>query len=459
MVDRCSYYNKKKGNKKSQVTIFIILGLVMVLVFLFLLQLSNKMKKEQLEREKENIFSKVLEKEGLRLYIQDCLEDDLVKGLDLLGKQGRIWLDQGGKEEFFPNENGRELDLDGELIRVFYGIQKLTMDPYNKYPCDEEDGGESPEFCRYSYPDISKNFGDKKRLTIDHFPEDLESFLLNKMLECVNEFSESKLLNLIELERKDFRTDVRIDWDGISVVVDYPLKFNTSDEFFVLSAFETYYVTPFRKLVDMTVLYPIHWDYSFIDFPYKEDKMQSNSFQYGVKDSISDYCEDQDDYYLCNKDIYTNWPITFVMERKDYDGDDLFTFTSADQKIRILRQNRPPALDYVNRSGCLERDYDYLVIKKGDESLVEGTLTDYVFDDPVKVGDASSLDLYIKNEGNSDITVNNVYSEDGNFLIEGFNPSSIEPDEELSITFSPTTKSYFEFVSKPRTVRKLFKRI
>ncbi|MEK6845325.1 MAG: hypothetical protein AABY26_01085, partial [Nanoarchaeota archaeon] len=81
----------KKIHKAGQVTVFIIIGILMLFAFLFVMWLTTSVKTTQLEEGKEKIITKTFKKEALRLYVEDCLTDELKKGLILLGKQGKIW--------------------------------------------------------------------------------------------------------------------------------------------------------------------------------------------------------------------------------------------------------------------------------------------------------------------------------------------------------------------------------
>src|SRR3989338_2075742 len=141
--------------KQAQVTVFIMVGIVILAVFMFVFQLRDELVKADLERWKSEVFSKIFQKEALRIYVEDCLQDELEAGLVLLGKQGRIWQDQpGGSTAFLEGQNG--VLFEGE--RVAYALTKSSFD-FRVYPCAFDDGG----FCTYPSPDVAMRFGEMKR--------------------------------------------------------------------------------------------------------------------------------------------------------------------------------------------------------------------------------------------------------------------------------------------------------
>ena len=124
---------KKRCSKGGQITIFIILGLVILFAAIFMFQLAKEVQIGELEEARESVIGKTFRKEGLRLYVEDCLNDELERGLKKIGEQGRIWKDQpGGRVDFAERVTGRTHPLSRE--RIFYAITKGTYFPDNAYP-------------------------------------------------------------------------------------------------------------------------------------------------------------------------------------------------------------------------------------------------------------------------------------------------------------------------------------
>jgi len=119
--------SKKRGlSTRGQITVFMILGLIILFMAMFMLNLAYQGKKGEIDSQQAQLVSQLFQKEGLRLYIQDCLADPVREGLNLIARQGTIWEDQGGKIEFDPPRNG--LLIPGEDVaeggRVFFGISR-----------------------------------------------------------------------------------------------------------------------------------------------------------------------------------------------------------------------------------------------------------------------------------------------------------------------------------------------
>ena len=205
--------NKKKldvssnyFNKKAQITVFIIIGILILAIFLILFQLNQNIQTDKLSREKAKVFNKILQREGFRLYIEDCLEDDLKDGLSLIGKQGRIWKGQpGGMVPFSDKVNGRIVPTEAieDGARVVYGIKRREYQFFQEaYPCTTDNN--PSQFCKYQFPDSGKKFGSKVYLSMDTVKYDLSNFLINKTVECVKNFTGSQTLKGMHFEESDF---------------------------------------------------------------------------------------------------------------------------------------------------------------------------------------------------------------------------------------------------------------
>jgi len=372
----------KKGlidcrSKSGQITIFIIVGLLVLFIFIFLIQISTSMKKEQLNQAKENAFTKSFQKEALRIYVQDCLIDSLEEALILVGNQGRMWDDQmGGKKNFVEGSTGITAQLSEGNVRIAYGITKETNLNYlvneNSYPCDDKTNS-SPEFCQYTYPNTNVGFG-KLELPKSTIKNDLKRYLLDKTVWCVENYTRGEISSSAEIEPTEITMGMDLRDDGINVNVVYPLKFKVGkEEFFHISNFDFFYPTKFNQLLDSAVSFPLEWDYKFLDFSYTESSLMSPSFLYG-SDKKFTTCEPFKNFFFCDRTLnYDKYKsLGIEMKKKSLaNGDDIFVFTPASYTIinspktyqfRVARQNRPPALDYVNRYACPEAGYDYLVI-------------------------------------------------------------------------------------------------
>ncbi len=371
--------------RKAQITIFMILGLLLFFIFLFLIQVAMKVEEIKISAEQEKVLTKAFKKESLRLFVDDCLQDELEQGLILLGKQGTVWADQpGGIKPFSEGINGITTEFNGEPSRIAYAITDETYFEYsNAFPCNEELN--SPAFCFYQYPNTLVKFGNRK-LFASTFTQDLQQYLLDRTAWCVQSFILSDVSEHAEIIATEIELDLTITNEGIGVKIDYPLKFKVGgEEIFSLSTFDFFYPSRFNQLLD-TAASPLRWEQELVDFNYTEETFTQPTFTYGSEQNVAGYCLPEGNYFQCERalalDTYQSLGIDMATENLP-NGDDIFTFTPALYEIvnnpqpyslRIARQNRPPALDYVQRDACPAEGYDYLVIQddpdRGDINII-----------------------------------------------------------------------------------------
>ena len=370
-----------KFTSRGQVTIFIIVGLLVLMIFLFLMQISSSLKKSQLEGEKEKVFGSTFKKEALRIYVEDCLQDELTKGLILLGKQGRIWSDQPGGRRVFVEGLSGVITPSGN--RVAYAITNKTYFEYPEaYPCDKEEN--YPAFCGYKYPNISFPFGEL-RMKESTLKDDLSHYLINRTVWCVQNFTASNISSKAEIETTEMDMDLDLQEDGISVKVNYPITFKVGGESFShISTFDFFYPTKFKQLLDAAVSYPLRHDVTYVDFNYDLATLSSPFFSYANKNDIGGCNLDQNNpngLYSCHQGLFsekfTALGINFYSSNL-INGDDLFTLTPALYTVvnspeiysfNFARQNRPPALDYISRDACDDAGYDYLAVEGAASDL------------------------------------------------------------------------------------------
>src|SRR3989344_3444288 len=81
-------------SRKSQLTIFIILGFVIIFIFSFIIYVKMAVL-DNIEEQQPIAAS--FEISSFKAFVQNCLDAALIEGLDLAGKQGgRIYDYQGG---------------------------------------------------------------------------------------------------------------------------------------------------------------------------------------------------------------------------------------------------------------------------------------------------------------------------------------------------------------------------
>jgi hypothetical protein len=391
--------------KKGQVTIFIIIGIVVLFAFLFVFMLSSQVTKGKLEGQRDAIYADSFKKESLRIFVEDCLKDELERGLITYGAQGKFFSDDpGGILNFAQGENG--ILFGAEEDKVYYAIkdEEYSKD-VNAYPCDDDVDG--PYFCEYGYPDSSVGFGVLK-MKSSSMDRDLKNFLKDRARVCVLSFTKEELSSQIEIieGEEDIEMELIMSNDAISVDVNYPITMRVSgNDFFHLAKFDFVYPTKFKQFLNAAILFPLRLDQKYVDFNYGEESeiegevgdLKKNAFVYKSSKELSNCEADAAGLFDCTQPMFSENYENLKVELDRFEqenGDDVFEFKSpfpnvvrvaGDYVFRFARENRPPALDDVSRAQCraggevadaqegdevqeVSKEYDYLVIK-GDEDF------------------------------------------------------------------------------------------
>ena len=371
-------YFKKRNytSKKAQITIFIILGIILLFIFLWLMMLASRIKTTQLSGEEEEVIGRIFEPEALNQFVKECLTTSLGEGLKILSDHGTIWDTDGGITKFTDEETGTLYDGN----KIFYGITKehYSVGKENTYPCDDED-----QPCNYKFPK-EEGFG---KLTIHTLESDLQNYMKKEVVECTETWLGFSTGGQ-EILSEDMELSINLGDNVIQVFVDYPMTFTVGgEEFFHLQKFDFTFDTKIKQLIEAAVTIPFLWDQSYVDYDYI-GSFGSAEFTFTSPEPIPGIlCTYRSEgEYSCKgstlKSKLDSLGIGELTHIPIPNGDDIFIFTSEREtlgeglteylKFTIARQNRPPALDPVERFACLTEDeldvdYDYLVIK-GDEN-------------------------------------------------------------------------------------------
>jgi len=167
--------------KKSQITLFLLLGMVMLVVFGFLFYTSHTVTKTKMEKRSEKIVTDLLETTAFKYYVTTCLQDSTRKGLKIIGEQGG----------FFHKNQGSIVDWDvpyvtyddgSEKYNVSYQVYSVTTpsgyglkEPKNKidveagnYPCYKKCSDViDPAYCsdEFCYSGTREEESCQKRIT------------------------------------------------------------------------------------------------------------------------------------------------------------------------------------------------------------------------------------------------------------------------------------------------------
>ncbi len=88
---------KKRMNRKGQLTLFFLIGILLIAAFAFVWYLNTRVAEEQLQAPTEKLITDLLKTGAIPYYVGVCLENASKEGIVLAGKQaGDIFIDQGG---------------------------------------------------------------------------------------------------------------------------------------------------------------------------------------------------------------------------------------------------------------------------------------------------------------------------------------------------------------------------
>jgi len=121
-------------NQKSQVTLFIILGIVLLIVFSFVLYVKNMVSQEALQRQAEQLVSDFLQENSITYYVQTCLSRVTNEELYLIGEHGGVREVTGTLGEDYLDFND-----DGDIKTIMYGLV-----PNDKCPAVSDNPPEYP---------------------------------------------------------------------------------------------------------------------------------------------------------------------------------------------------------------------------------------------------------------------------------------------------------------------------
>ena len=116
--------------KKTQVTVFIIIGIVLLFIFVALFSVKNTIQKQSIQKNVEDVTKLFSERGKYHEYVRSCIDRATNEGLMMVGMQGGVIYDyqvEGGK--VIPNLinpygiNYIPYEHQGNFYNVSYGIK------------------------------------------------------------------------------------------------------------------------------------------------------------------------------------------------------------------------------------------------------------------------------------------------------------------------------------------------
>lgn len=242
--------------KKSQVTIFLIIGVVIIILVGFSFYLTTYMSKEKTRQETKRAQKMKINLEQVEDYMNQCLDTTTKEALVLIGKQGGyIYKSQGGqiidyREDdegiFYVNYDGSRVSYAIQPLKRSTGIYSSTVPTY--------------PWVTFPYTNLSKT--EEKYLGIfgiSKLPPINSSFGSNSLKSQIDHYIENNLENCLdwsvfedqgyEISGTKMRADVTIAKNSFIVSLNYPIKIKE-----VVSGYETD-MDDFLTSVDVRLYY------------------------------------------------------------------------------------------------------------------------------------------------------------------------------------------------------------
>ena len=310
--------------KKSQVTLFAIIGVVLVLVIGFVFYLKTSSVKRQIDPGKTVAPKVKIQLQPIEDYVVQCLNKVTKEGLVLLGKQGGyLYRSQGGSQIDFRDVFEGEVFVNYPAggYKVAYGIHPLRQNvgkysfsapeyPWAEFPSDGA-GGETFEGV----------FGVSELQDITKLEQHLETYIENNMKECID----WSVLKDYEVDGGNIEANLEIAKKDISVNLIYPLtiKQKSTGDATAMEEFFTRQEGRLREIYD-SVRYLIDRDIKNVNFDIEHDAV--------LKDGLS---------IEVVREVYEQDDIIIVKDGESLIDDKPYEFVFA-------RSNRMPALYYIS---------------------------------------------------------------------------------------------------------------
>lgn len=205
------------GQKKSQTTIFMMIGLVIIIggaIFFYSTQKAAKPFEPEIKIVEEQV---PVEFDPIKKYANDCAYSLGIEGLKIIGKQGGYisFTDKAlSREQFTITQNPTESDAvsftkDSDLKTAYWWYLK------------------SANSCRGDCKFASKR--PDLRQSDNSIEKQLERYIDSRFKECLNNFAPFAEQGFKVSEAGKLRTDVTIGKDDVIVLVDYPLNVERKD--------------------------------------------------------------------------------------------------------------------------------------------------------------------------------------------------------------------------------------
>ena len=396
--------------KKSQITIFLLIIIILIIAFGFVFYISETVSSGE-ETSLDQIIDNFLQTSTFKYYAKVCLEDSLAKGLNKIGSQGGfifqnesysvIGFDAPYVEIGDINNHSRKTNVSIQIYSELNSIHKpRTKEAVPFYPCKKGLSSSALLACHKSYSHNNpiwnygtSSFGTTKtpkapgpnRITPDlyenivnisgyyYYPADwggntgyaiqsqLESFIENKVLDCVN-FSIFTDYNVTASN-----VSVNATFTSSNVILDVGWNISIKYRDAATSRVIKFFVLQPSKLLNMYTIWRriIKADANNISFNMRRDGQRM------IDSNLNDYAGLYVELFATPDQQHS------VLRIRDSEPG--FMLGENEFYLQSVIENRPPALDYVSYAGT--NDYDFYVIE-GETINIEPVAID-PDDDPI----------------------------------------------------------------------------
>jgi|TARA_Y100000310_G_scaffold345748_1_gene469228 hypothetical protein len=431
--------------KKSQLAVFLILGVVMVIMIVSLFLISRYSAKRTSKQEIIDIKEASFDTQPIKNFITECLSLTSKDSLKLLGEQaGFLYTSQGGTLIDYPDSDEGLFFARYKNSKVAYNIHKprfpfgkyspnIPNYPWKTFPYDDDTKTiqtftSKDVFGTNNMPPVNKSFGPNS------FQEQLISFMENNIDSCLNfEVFEEQGFNI---SKKENNADVAINEEDVSFKMQYNAivhnlisgeKTELRDGFFVKHSVRLGKVHEFVNQL-------IEFDISNIKFNIINSS--NNEFEIDIK-----------------RDVFENDDLIIVTDTKS-------NLDNLPYKYFFARKNRNPALfyltpieielpafydiseeDIVNRKSLEALDPDEDPINNNSFSITPKLPVTLAFPNiefKVEVNDSSLKDYQVINVKRVDADLSQLICTEEKALL--FNQSAISKALELNIAIPAAPK-------------------
>lgn len=327
-----NFKNKSRmKRKKSQISMFVILGIVILVVVSLVLYLTKTVTIKPGQGSAARVQDLVFEPRPIKEFTNVCLEDMAKEAIFLLGRQGGyLFISQGGTVVDFPETDEGVMFVNYNNYRVVYNLlppspgfsiapysPDLPSYPWNTFPFESESSNE--EIFEGFFGTV--NMRPLTRLQGPHsIQSQIETFIERNIMDCLDftSFAES-----FEIVVEEPEAEVIIANKDVSVRLKLPITISnpTTQERVSFDDFSTKLDV---KLRDM---------YFFVKDLIKNDVQN-------IKFDISDRANNKASFNIdVVRDVYSSDDLITISDEKSLINGDPYKYSFA-------RKNRAPALHY-----------------------------------------------------------------------------------------------------------------